>query len=81
MKRDAGFERVEGPIGLPPFSHANRGLAVKAWGIQIENWKAEEESAGPIPDHPMASESKGATSLKLVPYASAKLRITSFPTV
>lgn len=81
LKRDAGFERVEGPIGMPPFSHANHGLSVKASGIQIENWKAEEESAGPIPDQPVMSGSSEATSLKLVPYASAKLRITSFPTV
>lgn len=79
LKRDAAFERIEGPITMPPFSHANRGLAVKAPGIQIADWKIAEQSAGPIPQHPVASG--GATSLQLVPYASAKLRITAFPTI
>src|SRR5262249_30078699 len=55
LKRGAGFERVEGPITMPPFSHANRGLAVKVSGIPIADWKVEEESAGPIPQHPMTS--------------------------
>jgi len=81
LKRDAALERVEGPIGAPPFSHANRGLAIRASGVEIANWKVEEESAGPIPQQPVKSESGEPVPLNLVPYASAKLRITAFPTV
>ena len=79
LKRDAALERIEGPISTPPFSHANRGLAIKASGIEIANWKIDEESAGPIPRQP--EKSGGPISLSLVPYASAKLRITAFPSV
>ncbi len=78
--QEAALERVEGSIGTPPFSHENRGLAVSASGIDVENWQVEDGSAGPIPEHPTKLETRGTISLNLVPYASAKLRITSFPT-
>jgi hypothetical protein len=79
--QEATLERIEGPIGTPPFSHQNRGLKIIASGRYIENWQVEDESAGPIPEHPAKSEAGGLIPLNLVPYASAKLRITSFPTV
>jgi hypothetical protein len=80
LRQDA-LERVEGPIGLPPFSHQNRGLVVRAVGISIGNWAMDEESAGLIPERPENSRDGKAITLNLVPYASAKLRITSFPAV
>ena len=81
LKQGASMERIEGPISMPPFSHANRGLMVTAPGIEITNWKMEEESAGPIPQAPETPDPARTTTLSLVPYASAKLRIASFPTV
>ena len=80
LKRDTAFERVEGAIAMPPFSRTNHALAIKTSGIQIANWRAEEESAGPIPQQPTELKSGEPTILKLIPYASAKLRITAFPT-
>src|SRR6185312_3472742 len=81
LKKGGKLERVEAPMGTPPFSHANRGLMIKAAGVEIENWKAEEESAGPIPVDPKQLASDKTTPLELVPYGGAKLRITAFPTV
>ena len=78
LTRGARLERIEGPMSMPPFSHTNRGLAVKASAKPVENWGIEDESAGPIPENPSIAVGETA-SLNLVPYASAKLRITSFP--
>ena len=81
LMQEVTLERVEGSIGSPPFSHENRALAVSASGRSVESWQVEDESAGPIPEHLAKLEVGGTISLNLVPYASAKLRITSFPAV
>ena len=77
LMRGAALKRIEGPIGTPPFSHQNRALTVTAPARVIKNWNVEEESAGPIPERPVLAEPD--RTISLVPYASAKLRITSFP--
>jgi len=41
-------------------------------------WKAEEGAADPVPVKAVA-DGDPITTLRLVPYAGAKLRITSFP--
>lgn len=60
--------------GPPPLSLAIEGRPVPAW-------KAEEGAADPVPAQPKAAVDEPATTLTLVPYAVAKLRITSFPVI
>lgn len=47
-------------------------------GRRLEAWGTHENSAGVLPVSPVQSEAKPVT-LELIPYGSAKLRITSFP--
>jgi len=60
--------------GPPPLTLAVEGRPVPAW-------KAEEGAADPVPAEPKAAADEPATTLTLVPYAVAKLRITSFPVI
>ena len=43
--------------------------------------EAEEGAADPVPAQPKTAVDEPATTLTLVPYAVAKLRITSFPVI
>ncbi|MET0618154.1 MAG: beta-L-arabinofuranosidase domain-containing protein [Luteibacter sp.] len=65
------------PIGDRPFAGATPAVTLSIQGRPVA-WKAEEGAADPIPRKPVA-EAEPVTTLRLVPYAGAKLRITSFP--
>jgi DUF1680 family protein len=67
----------EHPIGDRPFAGATPAVTLSVQGRPVA-WKAEEGAADPIPRKPVA-EAEPVTTLRLVPYAGAKLRITSFP--
>jgi len=63
------------PFAGPP------SLTLAVEGRSVPAWKAEEGAADPVPAQPKAAADEPATTLTLVPYAVAKLRITSFPVI
>jgi hypothetical protein len=69
---------TETEVGEKPFTgrHTPVRLAVKA--RQLNQWRAEDGAADPLPKSPVASDQPEET-ITLIPYAAAKLRITAFP--
>jgi hypothetical protein len=70
----------EKPVGDYPFSPLGAPIEISAPARRIPAWTLVEGSAGPLPQSPVASREKTET-VTLVPYGSAKLRVTAFPTV
>jgi len=75
---EKSLEVTETEVGEGPFtrSHAPVKLSVKA--RQLNEWRAEDGAANPIPQSPVVSDQPEET-ITLIPYAAAKLRITAFP--
>lgn len=69
---------AEAEVGEGPFTarHAPVRLTVKA--RKLDEWRAEDGVANPLPQSPVACDSPEET-ITLIPYAAAKLRITAFP--
>jgi hypothetical protein len=69
---------TEAEVGEGPFTshHAPVRLSVKAH--KLNEWRAEDGVADPLPQSPIASDQPEET-ITLIPYAAAKLRITAFP--
>jgi hypothetical protein len=68
----------EQPIGMVPFARETPAATLSAEGARLNNWHESDGTADAPPSD--ASKNNGEkTTLELVPYASAKLRITSFP--
>jgi hypothetical protein len=69
---------TETEVGEGPFTsrHAPVRLSVKA--RKLNEWRAEDGVANPLPQSPIASDQPEET-IMLIPYAAAKLRITAFP--
>ena len=75
-----GVEVEEKPIGATPFSPAGAPVELRVKGRRLPSWVMVEGSAAAPPRSPAASSSPVET-LTLIPYGSAKLRITAFPRV
>jgi DUF1680 family protein len=71
-------EVVQKPVGEFPFSPEGAPLELKVKGRELPGWKIENGSAAPPPASPVMS-SRPLETLTLIPYGSAKLRITEFP--
>jgi uncharacterized protein len=71
---------AETEVDDEPFSshHAPVRLTVKA--RKLDNWRAVDGVADPMPQSPVASD-QPEESITLIPYAAAKLRITAFPPI
>ncbi len=69
---------IEKPIGDFPFSADGAPVEIMTEGRRLPDWKLVEGSAGPLPVSPVSSQEPIET-LSLIPYGSAKLRITAFP--
>jgi uncharacterized protein len=69
---------IEKPIGDFPFSSDAAPVEIIAQGRRLPDWKLVDGSAGPLPVGPVSSQEPVET-LSLIPYGSAKLRITAFP--
>ena len=61
-----------------PFSKENPPVRILAAGRPVESWQMENNSAGDLPESPVALDAASET-VELVPYACTKLRISLFP--
>ena len=68
----------ERAIGDYPFSPEGAPVIITARGRKLPSWKMENGSAAAPPQSPVRSKEPVET-LTLIPYGSAKLRITEFP--
>jgi hypothetical protein len=80
VSADAKATVSEHALPVSPFAGAP-ALTLAVEGRSVPAWKAEEGAADPVPARAVAAVDEPATVLTLVPYAVAKLRITSFPVI
>jgi hypothetical protein len=79
-KSDAGksFEVQERPVRNQPFSVEGAPVELRVKARRLPSWQMVDDSAGPLPVSPVTSKQPEET-VTLIPYGSAKLRITAFP--
>jgi hypothetical protein len=67
-----------GPVTSAPFSLKTTPVTLEIRARKLDTWQAVDGVAEPVPQSPVSTGAPDET-IKLVPYAAAKLRITSFP--
>jgi DUF1680 family protein len=72
------IEVVERDLGQFLFTPEGAPVELRVKGRRLPEWKLIRGSAGPPPSSPVSSH-EPEESLTLIPYSSAKLRITAFP--
>lgn len=75
---EKNVEVAEAEVGESVFTRSHPPVQLKVKAHRIENWRAEDGAANPLPESPCAADQKEET-LTLIPYGAAKLRITAFP--
>ncbi len=68
----------EFPLGKAPFSAKPASVEIRVKARKLPSWLAIDGVADPVPPSPVSSDQPEET-IRLVPYAAAKLRITAFP--
>ncbi|MFE2910677.1 beta-L-arabinofuranosidase domain-containing protein [Kitasatospora indigofera] len=74
----AGWPVERRPVGPVPFDAAQPPLVVTAGGVRLPEWTYAGNSAGPLPESPVPTGFP-IEDIRLLPYGSARLRITEFP--
>jgi hypothetical protein len=69
---------TQGEVGAVPFARSHAPVKLKVKAHKLNDWRAVDGAADPLPASPTESEGP-EESITLIPYASAKLRITAFP--
>jgi len=69
---------TEHELGDRPFAAEGTPMQLQVKAKLLPSWMATEGTAGVVPESPVESAEKEET-ISLIPYAAAKLRITSFP--
>lgn len=77
---ESSFSVVKGQVGDPPFAAAHPPISLSARGRRIPDWELERNSAATPPVSPVSTDTP-VEDLALIPYGSAKLRITEFPVI
>jgi hypothetical protein len=70
----------ERPVGGSAFALSEAPVKLQVSARKVTEWRAIDGVADPVPQSPVATHEVNEI-LSLVPYAAAKLRITSFPTL
>ena len=65
-------------MGANPFTANGTPIVLIAQARRVPDWKLADGSAGTVPESPVAA-SGPVEEVELIPFAAAKLRITSFP--
>jgi len=71
---------IERPVGPVPFARDAAPVEIEVTGRRVPEWQLEDGSAGTLPQSPVMSRERDET-LRLVPYGTARLRITAFPRI
>jgi DUF1680 family protein len=68
----------EYPVGKVPFSLKETPVKLTVRARKLQGWQSVDGVAEPVPQSPVESN-ESEEQISLVPYATAKLRITAFP--
>ena len=74
----SSFKVVEKPLGDKLFTPAGAPVEILARARRLPEWRMQQGSAAAPPQSPVRS-SEPLETVTLIPYGSAKLRITAFP--
>jgi hypothetical protein len=74
----ANISVSDSEVGAVPFSRKTTPVQLRVKARKLPAWRAEDGVASSLPQSPVASN-EVEEEITLVPYATAKLRITAFP--
>jgi len=75
---EQSLEVEEKSVKMPCFSEINAPVVITAQARQLPTWGMNGASAAPPPQSPVKTKNR-IEEVHLIPYGSAKLRITEFP--